>query len=102
MRKDPLPLSAANWLDASAQAMRKMSKKREKRPSFYTQTIIQFFRERPSLSVSTFERECGLPDRIFNKILRGEKPFPAKHWPKVLPWMEKYGYVPTETKHENY
>jgi predicted transcriptional regulator len=59
---------------------------------FITDQVREFLKERPSISVSTFERECGLPIRGLNKVITGEKPFPLKHWSKVMPVMKKYGY----------
>ncbi|MFN8257700.1 MAG: hypothetical protein U0W24_18540 [Bacteroidales bacterium] len=54
--------------------------------------IIEFFKERPALSVNQIEKEAGLPPTTLSKAIRGERNLNKVHIQKLVPILKKYGF----------
>jgi chromosome partitioning protein len=55
--------------------------------------IIEFFKERPALSVNQIEKEAGLPPTTLSKAVRGERNLNEAHIQKLIPILKKYGFI---------
>ncbi len=55
--------------------------------------IIEFFKERPALSVNHIEKEAGLPPTTLSKAVRGERNLNEAHIQKLIPILKKYGFI---------
>jgi DNA-binding IscR family transcriptional regulator len=54
--------------------------------------IQKFFSERPAISVARIAAESGINPTVLARALRGDKPLPKKHLPKLIPILREYGY----------
>lgn len=54
--------------------------------------LLSLIRERPLISVSALERECGIPQSALNKALNGNaKYLSPKHLPALKRVLKQYG-----------
>lgn len=60
--------------------------------------LQQFFHERPQLTAHGTALECGLSPRIVAYILTGKRSLSKRSIEKLMPIVEKYGYVEQHTK----
>lgn len=58
--------------------------------------IVEFFRQRPALSVAKIEQEAGMPATLLAHVLAGRKKLPEKHKDNLLIVLWKYGYGETK------
>ncbi|MCG8474849.1 MAG: ParA family protein [Cytophagales bacterium] len=54
--------------------------------------IKAFLKERDAISISSIEKESGLPATLLSKFLKGNRPLNTSHLKKIIPILEKYGY----------
>lgn len=54
--------------------------------------IIEFIKERPSLSVNNLEKEAGLAQGTLSKAVHGVRRLTQRHIDKLLPVLQRYGF----------
>lgn len=54
--------------------------------------IIEFFKTRPALSISTLEREAGLAPKTLAHALKGRRTLTPDHVKKLIPVLQSYGF----------
>jgi chromosome partitioning protein len=57
--------------------------------------FLKFFRHNPSLSISSLEKEAGIPRQTITRAINENRAIPEKHLDLLLPVLTKYGYSPT-------
>lgn len=55
---------------------------------------LKFIRHNPALSVSSLEKEAGIPRQTITRALNENRAIPEKHLNLLLPILSKYGYSP--------
>ncbi|MEA5138503.1 AAA family ATPase [Arcicella rigui] len=57
--------------------------------------VLKFLRHNPSLSISSLEKEAGIPRQTITRAVNESRIIPEKHLDLLLPVLTKYGYSPT-------
>lgn len=60
-----------------------------------SETALKFIRHNPSLSISSLEKEAGIPRQTITRAINENRTIPEKHLVLLLPILTKYGYSPT-------
>jgi uncharacterized protein YcgL (UPF0745 family) len=54
--------------------------------------LLDWIRDHDLLSINRLEERAGVPQRVLQKALKGERPLPAHHAKKLEKELKKYGY----------
>ncbi len=61
-----------------------------------TQSVSDFLKRNPALSLSSLEKESGLPAGLLSKVMRGERKLNREHLKNLKPVLQRYGMRQTE------
>jgi hypothetical protein len=62
--------------------------------------LLDWIREHDLLSINRLEERAGVPQRVLQKALKGERPLPAHHAKAIIDLLVEYGFHISEREYK--